>query len=197
MRDFFLANASWVVVVSAAVNLVFIIIFLKSYFKQKKPILLCMALLSFGLFYDGLIIFLGNTLNGSGLFVPLSQIRFISHGGLIPLVFPICAYALTKSKKVITAVWIFTIVIIGLGLAEGFCTVLELREFAGIARYVSAEATPVWAGMVSRLLSFGTVIPLMAAGIAVWIKQKTPTLFLSGFLMFAFSALGPLPETVI
>ena len=35
------------------------------------------------------------------------------------------------------------------------------------------------------------VVPLVLAGIAVWVKQKTPALFLSGFLMFAFSALGP------
>ena len=28
-------------------------------------------------------------------------------------------------------------------------------------------------------------------GVIVWARQKTPTLFLSGFLMFAFSALGP------
>lgn len=35
------------------------------------------------------------------------------------------------------------------------------------------------------------MIPLNIVGIAVWIRQKTPLLFLSGFLMFAFSALGP------
>ena len=31
----------------------------------------------------------------------------------------------------------------------------------------------------------------MIVGIVVWAKQKTPRLFLAGFLMFAFSALGP------
>ena len=44
---------------------------------------------------------------------------------------------------------------------------------------------------ISRILSFGPVIPMMIAGIVVWVKQKTPHLFLSGFFMFAFSALGP------
>lgn len=31
----------------------------------------------------------------------------------------------------------------------------------------------------------------MIVGVIAWIKQKTPHLFLSSFLMFAFSALGP------
>ena len=45
--------------------------------------------------------------------------------------------------------------------------------------------------MISKILSFGTVIPMMIAGVIVWIRQKTPLLFLSGFTMFLFSALGP------
>ena len=32
---------------------------------------------------------------------------------------------------------------------------------------------------------------MIIAGVIVWIRQKTPFFFLSGFLMFAFSALGP------
>ena len=35
------------------------------------------------------------------------------------------------------------------------------------------------------------IAALMIAGVVVWIRQKTPVLFLSGFLMFLFSALGP------
>ena len=77
------------------------------------------------------------------------------------------------------------------GMAGGFATVLELREVAGLVRYASGDATPGWARAVSSILSYGAVIPLIIAGVAVWIRQKTPLLFLSGFLMFAFSALGP------
>jgi hypothetical protein len=44
---------------------------------------------------------------------------------------------------------------------------------------------------VGYLLAFGTIIPVILAGIAVWIKQKTPLLLLAGVLMFAFAALGP------
>ena len=41
------------------------------------------------------------------------------------------------------------------------------------------------------LLAFGTIIPVILAGVAAWIKQKTPLLLLAGVLMFAFAALGP------
>ena len=58
-------------------------------------------------------------------------------------------------------------------------------------RYASSEATPAWADAISRVLSFGTVIPMMIVGVIVWVKKKTPHLFLSGLLMFSFSALGP------
>ena len=77
------------------------------------------------------------------------------------------------------------------GAAEGACTVLELKEMAGVVRYVSGEATPGWANLISMVLSFGTVIPMMIIGVIVWLRQKTPYLFLSGFIMFVFSALGP------
>ena len=77
------------------------------------------------------------------------------------------------------------------GLAEAAATVLEPDTIAGVTRLKAASSTPGWATAISNVLSFGTVIPLMIAGIIVWIKQKTPFLFLSGFFMFAFSALGP------
>lgn len=103
----------------------------------------------------------------------------------------ICAYALGFKKMWKAIAWVFTSVIVMLGIAEGFAVVLELREVAGISRYAAADITPAWAEAVSSLLSYGTVVPLMITGIWVWIKQKTPKLFLSGFLMFLFSALGP------
>ena len=152
--------------------------------------LLCMGLIAAGLFYDAFIISLGSVYTGPALLY-ISQLRYVSHGGLIPLIFPICAYALRARKPVLTGVWIFTAVVIVAGIAEGFASVLELEEIGGIIRYVSSDSSPAWAETISSILSYGTVVPLIICGIIVWIKQKTPYLFLSGFLMFAFSALGP------
>ena len=88
-------------------------------------------------------------------------------------------------------VWVFTGVLIVLGIAEGFATDLAVQHVAGIVRCTSGEGTPSWAKAVSGVLSYGTVVPLIIAGVIVWVRQKTPALFLAGFLMFAFSALGP------
>ena len=77
------------------------------------------------------------------------------------------------------------------GFAQAIAIDLEMKTLGNVIRHVSAETSPAWAEAISSLLSFGTVIPVMIIGIYVWKKEKTPHLFLSGFLMFAFSALGP------
>ena len=89
------------------------------------------------------------------------------------------------------ALWILTALLMAAGAAQAFGTVLEPKEIAGVLRYVSSADTPKWTDMISNVLLFGTVIPMMIAGVIVWIRQKAPQLFLAAFLMFLFSALGP------
>ena len=190
MRNFLLASCPIAIWCITVIELVLLILMYKKYASSKKPILLCMALITTGLFIDALGISLGSVLTGSVMTV-VSRIRFISHGILIPLLFPICAYALGFNKKWTKAVWGLTVILMVAGLAEAIATVLEPDTIAGVTRFKAAASTPGWATAISNVLSFGTVIPLMIAGILVWIKQKTPFLFLSGFFMFAFSALGP------
>ena len=108
---------------------------------------------------------------------------------MIPLIFVICAYALNFNGFWQTAAWLFAGVLIVLGIADGCIRVIGATTVAGICRYASVSA-PAWAEIVNSLLTFGTVIPMMVAGVIVWIKQKTPHLFLSAFLMFLFSGLG-------
>lgn len=181
-------TALWVI---AALELLFVLLALRGSDKGKKPLHLLTALVAFGLFYDALILALGGVMKEGAAFLLLSRLRFVFHGALIPLLFAICAYALGFNKLWKTVVWIFTGVLIVLGVAEGFATDLSVQHVAGILRCTSGEGTPGWAQAVSSILSYGTVVPLIVAGIIVWIKQKTPALFLAGFLMFAFSALGP------
>lgn len=191
MRDFLLSICPVALWVIAAVELVIMLLALRGSDKGKKPLHLLTALVCFGLFYDALIIALGSKLGESALFLVLSRLRFVFHGALIPLLFPICAYALGFNKTWKTVVWIFTGILIALGIAEGFATDLSVQHVAGVLRCTSGDGTPGWAKAVSSVLSYGTVVPLIIAGVIVWIRQKTPALFLAGFLMFAFSALGP------
>lgn len=191
MREFLLQSCPAALWVIAALEGVFVILALRGFMKSLKPLFMLTALVSFGLFFDALIIALGGVLGQSPLFFALSRLRFVFHGALIPLLFPICAYALDFNKTWKSVVWIFTGVLIALGVAEGFATELAVKEVAGVLRCSSGDGTPGWAQAVSGVLSYGTVVPLIAAGLFVWIRQKTPALFLAGFLMFAFSALGP------
>ena len=158
--------------------------------KNKQMLALLSFLVTAGLILDAVTIGLGSVLN-AGILKAISPVRFIAHGILIPLLFPVCGYALELKKPLMNAVWIVTGILVAAGAAEGACTVLDLREIAGVIRYASSDATPAWANIISMVLSFGTVIPMMIIGVIVWIRQKTPHLFLSGFLMFVFSALGP------
>ncbi len=175
----------------AILELVLIIVMLKKYRTEKSKIMLLTLIITCGLFVDAFMIGLGAFVNIE-LLKGISRIRFISHGALIPLLFAICSLALNLKKPFNIIVYGITGILIIAGLAEAFATVLGVQEIAGIARMVSVKGeTPAWAETISTVLSFGAVIPLIIVGIIIWIKEKTPCLFLSGFLMFAFSALGP------
>ena len=191
MREFLLHSCPMMLWVIAALESLIVILALRGWRGEKKPLYLLTALVSFGLFYDALILALGGVMKEGALLLALSRLRFVFHGALIPLLFSICAYALDFNKTWKTVVWVFTGILIALGIAEGFATDLAVQHVAGIVRCTSGEATPAWASAVSGILSYGTVVPLIIAGVIVWVRQKTPMLFLAGFLMFAFSALGP------
>jgi len=191
MRDALLASCPLLVWIITAVQALLMLLAFRGWKRAKEPLYLLTALVALGLFYDALILSLGTLMQGGPALASLSRMRYVAHGALIPLLFPICAYALDFSKTWKTIVWVLTGLLIAAGIAEGFATQLDLREAAGLVRYASGDATPGWAEAVSGVLSYGAVVPLILAGIVVWVKQKTPLLFLSGFLMFAFSALGP------
>ena len=148
------------------------------------------GILTLGLILDAAIIGIGSLLTPEAL-QTVSPVRFIAHGLLIPLLFPIMGYALNFKKFLMFIVWSFTLVLMVLGVLQAVKTPLVPETIANATRMKAGEGAPVWADTISRILSFGTVIPMMIVGIIVWIKEKTPHLFLAGFLMFAFSALGP------
>lgn len=191
MRQLLLASCPVMLWIIVAVHIVFLTLFIKKYLRTRGPLFALSGLITFGLLYDALILALGTVLPAGPVLMGLSRVRFVSHGALIPLIFLICAYALDFKGIWKRLAWIFTTVVVVLGIAEGFAVELVVKEVAGIVRYASGDNTPGWAEAISSILSYGTVVPLMIAGIIAWIKQKTPHLLLSGFLMFAFSALGP------
>ena len=189
MRDFLFASCPTMLWVITGIELVFTVLLFSRYSKSRNFIFLLSGLICVGLSYDALILALGSVMTEGAALLALSRMRYVLHGGLIPLIFLICAYALDFKGFWKTAVWVFTGILIALGIADGCIRVIGVQTVAGITRYASVSA-PAWAEIVNSLLTFGTVIPMMIAGVFVWIRQKTPHLFLSAFLMFAFSGLG-------
>ena len=189
MRDFLFAScvpALWII---STFHIVLMVMTFSRYRKTKNILFLLTGILTFGLFYDAFILALGSFMTEGSLLQALSRLRYVLHGTLIPLIFPLCVYALGGNRFWKKLVWALTCVLIALGLADGCVRTIGAVTVAGVCRYASVSA-PAWAEIVNSLLTFGTVIPLMIAGLVVWKKQKTPTLFLAGFLMFAFSGLG-------
>jgi hypothetical protein len=166
------------------------ILFLIRWHRKKQPIDLLAFLISVGLILDAVIIGLGFWLQPEVL-KSITPVRFIAHGVLIPLLIPICGYAMNFNKTAMRVLWIITTLLMAAGLAQSLCIVLEQQKISNVIRYVASPDTPKWANVVSNLLSFGTIIPLMITGIIVWFRQKTPYLFLSAFFMFFFTAIGP------
>lgn len=189
MRELLFASCPVMLWVICALELLFTVLLFSNYAKTRGIIYLLSGLICVGLTYDALILALGSVMSEGIVLQSLSRMRYVLHGGLIPLIFAICAYALNFKGFWKAAAWVLTGVLIALGIADGSIRVIGATTVAGICRYASVSA-PAWADIVNSLLTFGTVIPMMIAGIVVWVKQKTPHLFLSGFLMFAFSGLG-------
>lgn len=189
MRDFLFASCGAALWIITAVHVVFMALLFSQYRKTKQTIFILTFDIAFGLFYDAFVLALGTVLPAGGLLSILSRLRYVFHGMLIPLIFAICAYALDFKGLALKLVWAFTGVLIALGIADGCFRQIGVETVAGVTRYASVYA-PAWAEIINSLLTFGTVIPMMIVGVIVWVKQKTPHLFLSAFLMFAFSGLG-------
>ena len=189
MRDFLFASCGIALWIITAIHILFMALIFSKYKRTKEKIYILTFDIAFGLFYDAFVLALGTILPAGTLLLALSRLRYVFHGMLIPLIFAICAYALDAKGLKLKLVWILTGILILLGVADGCIRQIGVEEVAGVVRYASVSA-PAWADIVNSLLTFGTVIPMMIVGIVVWAKQKTPHLFLSAFLMFAFSGLG-------
>lgn len=189
MKELLFASCVPMLWVISAVELFFTVLLFSRYVKTKNLIFLLSGMICVGLTYDALVLAFGSFLTEGAALLALSRMRYVFHGGLIPLIFAICAYALNFKKVWKIVAWVFTGVLIVLGIADGCIREIGVQTVAGVCRYASVSA-PAWAEIVNSLLTFGTVIPMMIAGVVVWIKQKTPHLFLSAFLMFLFSGLG-------
>ncbi len=161
-------------------------------FRDKKAdkIPLLTGILCLGLFYDSLILSCGVFLPYGTLFHHLSQLRYVLHCTLIPLLFPICAYSLSENRTVIRVVWALSIAIMALGLFAGFGVKIEPRTVGAIRRYAASDTTQKLFDTLTNMLDVVPVFVMIGIGIFLWIRKKNPNMFFSGFFMLLFTLLG-------
>ena len=190
MRNLLIASMSFVLIVMTVLDAFFIARMFRQYRSLNKPIIpLLVGILCIGLFYDSLILSLGAFLKYGMFFKVLSQLRYILHATMIPLLFPICCYTFGNSKFV-KPIWVITVLIMVIGLAAGVCTNIEPRTVGAISRYAVSDANPGWVDTIVQMLDIVPVFLMMGLGIVIWKKKKNPNLFLAGFFMFLFTMLG-------
>lgn len=179
--------AIWVIAVLELALTVFSIV---RFVKTKSIVTIVIAVLSLGLFYDAFVIGLGGFVDPS-LAPFASRLRFVAHGVLIPLLFPISSLSLDLKKPWKYVVYGVTLALMIAGLMESIFTPLGVESIAGILRYAGIkEETPKWCSAITSVLNMGTVFPLIGVGIYLWIKQKNCFLTLSGIFMLFFSVIA-------
>ena len=191
LRDILLNYGLLCVWLIAVIELVLTGILFIDHKAKRDPLVLWMALLGAGLFYDAAVLGLGGMILPP--FLPMfSRVRFVLHGLILPLNLVICAYALPFYRKPRIATWVVTGILMAVGGAAGVMRQIGPADpTAGITRFVSVSPKESWTELVNSLLSYGTVIPVIIVGIAVCVRHKSPSILLAGLLMFGFAALGP------
>lgn len=189
MRDFLINIAPALVWFLAITEAVTALVCIRN---SHKMLNILASAVSVGLAIDAAIIAAGMLIGEGAFLKSISQIRYVLHGTLVPLLIPIAFYTYGIQKKIAKQIlWTITAGIIICGITMGILTVTEPVDFAGVLRYGQAALTPEFARTVNLILSFGGVIPLILVGIAHLVKHRSPYLMLSGLVMFAFSAVAP------
>lgn len=134
--------------------------------RRKTPYVFEMSVIAFGLFFDAFICALSGLLSKEAIntktFETISLFRFILHSALIPLLFPICGYAIPWKKKGLMITYIVTAIFIILGVLQGALTKLSLVTVGPITRYaMDKDATAKWVQEISRVITIFPIIPLL------------------------------------
>ena len=187
MREFLLENGKNIVLGIMWTEALFFVLLLQNTIKNKQMTTLMMLFICGGLLFDAYVMAWGRKLDPE-LLLSLSKARYIIHGLIVPLNLAVCGYVLnwTRNKKAL--MWLAIVIIMAGGAYAGYSKTLELKNFAGVLRYVSAKTTPEWADRVSNILSAGCVLPVVLSGVVVWKAQKSPAIFFAGLFMFGASA---------
>ena len=178
--------------VMAAMHAVAFYFILRLFLRERVSYTLIATLTIFGLFYDNLIIGLGNFIGEGGLLETLNAIRFYFHALITPLMI-IFAYGVIrqvmgkgKNDKIWHSVFcILAVVMLALGAMTDVINLSLIPEIEnGTLRYVNdaSEGPPIPAII--------TIIVMIIVGIFMWRHASWPWLAIGSIVMFVAAALG-------
>ena len=184
-----LVNAGWIIVmVIALAELVLFFRLLKRYLYSKKFVCLDMAILTFGLFFDAAILSAGRFIGADTLLLALSKARLIVRAAVMPLILPICAYAMDMRDSGKRVFWIITLLCMAAGIAAAVFTPLKPDDTAGIVRFCSsAVSTVTWYGLINQYLPLGVLGIEIICSFVLIFKARTLWFLLGGILNVGIS----------
>ena len=79
-----------------------------------------------------------------------------------------------------------------IGAYAGFNRELAMQEKIGdIVRFASVSPKDSWMETANTVLTYGSIIPVIATGIYLLIRERSASILLGSVIMFTFAALGP------
>ena len=181
----------WVLVILVAIaELVTFFGLLKRYLYSRKKVCIYMAILALGLFFDAAILSAGRFLGVGSLLMALSKARLIVRAVVIPMILPICAYALELNNTAKRILWILMLVCVGVGVAAVIFTKLESSDLCGILRYAASPETPFWADAITVYMPLGIYAFLIICGFAMIFRGKTLWILLAGLAVAGLTVVG-------
>jgi hypothetical protein len=145
-----------------------------------------------GIIYDNLIIGFGSFIGEGELLKNLNVPRFVIHAFFTPMLMIFgfgvarrCGVGFAQSKGWHTAICVFTVLLILLGIYEELWK-MNLAPLAedGTLRYKTPNSPP-------PIPAIMTIMVAIIFGVFVWIKTKKPWYFLGSVGMFCLAPLAP------
>ncbi len=181
-----------VFLILSLIHLVFVVLAVRLYLRNRSIYTAIAAAVIFGLFYDNLIIGIGSFIGEGQPLQTLNAGRFAIHALVTPL---LIMFAVATAQRLgvgwaqkpaaFAALGILTLLMIGVGVYTDIIDLALVPELeAGTLRYVNDNtAGPPIPALV-------TVIVMIVVGAFVWRQHKWAVLCIGAILMFIFAGAG-------
>lgn len=192
MREFLLSGISIFLWVFMAFHLIFFVLLRRRFMDTKNVLFLLAAVLGFGLFFNAMATAFGSFLDPEAGLRSVARAQWIFRSTLMPLILPICVYAMDVDALARRLLSILTVVLVGMGLATGILTKLEPVSFGTLTVMAESAATAPWIIAYSRIVNYCLMGILVLSGNVVLAKQKNPSILVAGAALLIFNLLGPI-----